>query len=223
MTIRSGVLIACLRIAVLAPPAIAGTVTGPDGQKLEVDNRYVRVYRSQLPARGKLAARDYVGSCVVYLADVDELVTSADGKVKEVRHKYGDVDWIEPGRYSMENLTDHPTEAVIVELKAERVKDAPVTLDPIKIDPHYHSISFENDRVRAIRTVLEPQVKSPMHEHPSYVVVYLTDLHTKMKMADGREMDNPRKPGDIGYRDRLTHQTENIGKKTAMEIQVELK
>ena len=62
-----------------------------------------------------------------------------------------------------------------------------------------------------------------MHEHPSYVVVYLTDLHTTMRMADGRELDNPRKPGEIGYRDRLAHQTENIGEKTAMEIQVELK
>ena len=76
------------------------TASGPEGLKLEVDNRYVRVYRPQLPAHGKLAARDYVDSCVVYLTDVDELITSAHGHVKEVRHKYGDVDWIQAGRYA---------------------------------------------------------------------------------------------------------------------------
>jgi hypothetical protein len=216
--------IACLGLTFLAVllPA-AETAPGPEGQKVEIENRFVRVYRSRLAGHGKLAVRDYVSSCVVYLADVDERVTSPDGRVKEVRHKYGDVGWIEPGRYGIENLTDHPTEEVIIELKAERVKEAPVTLDPIKVDPHHHSVSFENDRVRAIRTVLEPHIRSPVHEHPTYVVVYLTELHTTMKMADGSKLDNPRKRGEIAYHDRLAHQTENIGEKTAMEIQVELK
>jgi hypothetical protein len=215
--------VACLSVTLLAILLRAETGTGPDGQKVEVANRFVRVYRSRLPAHGKRAVRDYVGSCVVYLSDVDERVTSPNGQVKEVRHKYGDVGWIEPGRYGIENLTDHSTEEVIIELTAERPKEAPVTLDPIKIDPHYHAVSFENERVRAIRTVLEPHVKSPVHEHPPYVVVYLTELHTTMKMADGRKVDNPRKPGEIAYRDRLLHQAENIGEKTGIEIQVELK
>ena len=55
------------------------------------------------------------------------------------------------------------------------------------------------------------------------VVVYLTDLHTTMKLADGRIVDNPRKPGDLGWRDAYRHQTEQQGEKVAMEIQVELK
>jgi quercetin dioxygenase-like cupin family protein len=215
--------VACLGLLLAAVLQGAETATGPDGQKVEIGNRFVRVYRSRLPAHGTRAVRDYVGSCVVYLTDVDERVTSPDGQVKEVRHKYGDVGWIEPGRYGIENLTDHPTEEVIIELKVERPKEAPVTLDPIKIDPHYHSVSFENERVRAIRTVLEPHLKGPMHEHPPYVVVYLTELHTTMKTGDGRQLDNPRKPGEIAYRDRLAHQTQNIGEKTAIEIQVELK
>ena len=77
--------------------------------------------------------------------------------------------------------------------------------------------------MRVLRTILEPHLKSPMHEHPAYVVVYVTGLHTNMKMADGRMLDNPRKPGEVAWRDPLKHQTENIGEQTAVEIQIELK
>jgi hypothetical protein len=55
------------------------------------------------------------------------------------------------------------------------------------------------------------------------VVVYLTELHTTMKLADGREVDNPRHKGEVGWRDYMKHETLNIGKETAVEIQVELK
>jgi hypothetical protein len=112
---------------------------------------------------------------------------------------------------------------VLIEVKPGAPKSPAVALDPVKLDPEHHLVILENDRVRAIRTILEPHLKSPRHEHPHYVVVYLTDLHTTMTMADGREVDNPRKPGDIAWRDALSHVTENIGEKTAVEIQVEIK
>ena len=85
---------------------------------------------------------------------------------------------------------------VLIELKRRRAESPAVALDPVKLDPEHHNVILENDRVRAIRTILEPRLKSPRHEHPHYVVVYLTDLHTTMTMADGRNVDNPRKPGD---------------------------
>jgi hypothetical protein len=44
-----------------------------------------------------------------------------------------------------------------------------------------------------------------------------------MKMADGKLVDNPRRAGDIAWRDALKHETENIGEHTASEIQIELK
>ena len=51
-------------------------------------------------------------------------------------------------------------------------------------------------------------MKAPMHEHPHYVVVYLTDLHTAMKLSDGRVIDNLRRPGELAWRDALKHETE---------------
>jgi quercetin dioxygenase-like cupin family protein len=74
-----------------------------------------------------------------------------------------------------------------------------------------------------LRTVLEPHIKSPMHEHPPYVVVYVTELHTTMALSDGRLVDNVRGKGEVAWRDAMKHSTENVGNKTAMEIQVELK
>jgi hypothetical protein len=62
-----------------------------------------------------------------------------------------------------------------------------------------------------------------MHEHPPYVVVYLTDLHTTMAMNDGRLVDNVRRKGVVAWRYFMAHSTENIGSVKAMEIQVELK
>jgi len=68
-----------------------------------------------------------------------------------------------------------------------------------------------------------PHLKSPLHDHPAYVVVYLTELHTTMAISDGRTVDNPRHKGEVAWRDAMQHATENIGSQTASEIQVELK
>jgi hypothetical protein len=162
--------------------------------RVEIENRWVRVTR---PVPGP-----FFSKLPVVDVGLDGAVHYFPGKTK---HVYQD------GAH------------VLIELKYGASKSAAVALDPVKLDPEHHIVILENDRVRAIRTILEPHLKSPRHEHPHYVVVYLTDLHTTMTMADGREVDNPRKPGDIAWRDALSHVTENIGEKTAVEIQVEIK
>jgi len=157
---------------------------------------------------------------VVYLTDVHQ---SVDGV--ETVHKAGDVAWLEATRHAEENLSDQPLEYVLVELKpdAPKAKGWPVKLDPVKLDPIHHLVPIENSRVRVLRTILEPHLKGPKHDHPSYVVVYLTELHTTMTMADGKQVDNPRRPGEIAWREAYSHTTENVGDRTAVEIQIELK
>jgi beta-alanine degradation protein BauB len=193
--------------------------------KAEIENNWVRVLRVKRSPHGKTPMHQHPASVLVYLTDYHQKVTGADGKVHEITQKAGDVSYIEALRHSEENLSDQPLEAVVIELKPRPVdfKPAPITLDPVKLDPEHHLVPLENDRVRVLRTILEPHLKSPMHEHPHYVVVYMTELHTTMKLGDGKVVDNPRRPGEIAWRDALKHQTENIGDRTAMEIQVELK
>jgi hypothetical protein len=44
-----------------------------------------------------------------------------------------------------------------------------------------------------------------------------------MVLGDGKAVDNPRRPGEIAWRDFMKHETENLGDRTAVEIQIELK
>ena len=48
-------------------------------------------------------------------------------------------------------------------------------------------------------------------------------LDTTMKLADGRLVDNPRRAGEVAWRDALRHETEQTGDTTAVEIQIEVK
>lgn len=196
-------LLLCLPSALFAQDPVAAA---PSFFKVEIDNPWVRVLRLTLPPHAKVPGHAHPNELIVSLGDTPARVrfvpaaTEAQGKPVE-----------------------QPVEDVIIELKQKPPTSTRVALDPVAIDPMYHSVLFENEYVRAIRTVLEPGIKSPPHEHPHYVVVYLTELHTTMKLGDGREVDNPRRKGEIGWRDYMKHETLNIGKETAAEIQVELK
>lgn len=197
----------------------------PNAYKVEIDNAWVRVLRAKLSPHEKAPMHEHPASVVVYLTDLHERVTGADGKVQEVTHKAGEVAYRDAAKHSEENLSDQPLEAVLVELKpgAPKAQLPPDAPDPVQVDPQHVTVPLENERVRVLHTVLEPHRKGPMHRHSSYVVVYLTELHTKMTLADGRTVDNPRKPGELAWRDAYQHQSENVGDRTAAEIQIELK
>jgi hypothetical protein len=190
---------------------------------LELENNYVRVLRFKQGPHEFTPVLDHAASVIVYLTAAHQNITGVDRKPHEFVRNGGLVVYSPASRDTEENLGDQPIEAVVTEFKAARIKSARITLDPVKLDPLHHIVELENDRARVLRTILEPHLKSPMHQHPAYVVVYLTDLHTSMKMADGSMIDNPRKPGEVAWRDALQHQTENLGEQTAMEIQIEMK
>jgi quercetin dioxygenase-like cupin family protein len=197
----------------------------PGAYTIELENQWVRVLRLKLAPQETTAVHIHPNIVGVLLTDVRVTVTNADGTTQQLVRKAGEVLY-QPGMpaHSEQNMSDQPLEAVLVELKPGAAGGtAPVSLDPVTLDPEHHPVLIDNPRVRVIRTILEPRLKSPMHEHPHYVVVYLTELHTTMKMADGREVDNPRKPGEVAWRDALKHETEQMGDKTAVEIQIELK
>jgi quercetin dioxygenase-like cupin family protein len=177
--------------------------------KPEIDNPWVRVWRVKLAPHEKVPRRHLADSVVVYLT---------------APHA-GEVAWRKAGQYAEENSSGQPVELIVTELKSPVTdqRQPVVTLDPVTLDPPHHLVPFENARVRVLHTILEPHLKSPMHEHPHYVVVYITELHTTMVLGDGKAVDNPRHPGEIAWRDFMKHETENLGDRTAVEIQIELK
>ena len=202
------------------------TAVSPKTHKIELENTWVRVLRiTQAPHEKTPVHAHATDHVVVYLTDAHTRVIRAGGSHTEVTRRAQQVEYLAPMKeaHAEENLSDRPLETILVELKPGAPKSPPIALDVVRLDPEHHPVLLENARVRVLRTILEPHLKSPMHEHPHYVVVYLTELHTTMKMADGRELDNPRRPGEVAWRDALKHETENIGAKTAVEIQIELK
>jgi quercetin dioxygenase-like cupin family protein len=202
------------------PLVVRGAV---GGEALELQNDWVRVWRLKLAPHEKTPIAEHLPLVTVYLTDARLRVTGADGRTENVMQAAGTVAYRSGARYGEDNLSDRPLEAIVVELKPGATKSPRITLDPVVLDPQYHTVPFENDRVRVLRTVLAPHVKSPLHEHPHYVVVYLTELHTTMELGDGRVVDNPRRAGEVAWRDAMKHATENIGEQTAVEIQVEVK
>jgi quercetin dioxygenase-like cupin family protein len=201
------------------------TIANAESEKVEIENQWVRVLRVMQAPHDKSPMHEHPASVVVYLTDLHQKITGVDGKTRDLKKKASEVAYFDAMKQSEENVSDKAIEAIIVELKpgAPKAIGWPVKLDPVKLDSKHHPVPFENDRVRVLHTILDPHVKSPQHQHPSYVVVYLTELHTTQTLPDGRKVDNPRKPGEIAWRDALKHETENIGDKRAEEIQIELK
>jgi quercetin dioxygenase-like cupin family protein len=226
---RIGNLMLPLLISMLLGAAAATTAPSPavrgaaGGGALELQNDWVRVWRSKLAPHQKTPIAEHLPLVTVYLTDAHLRITGANGRQEDVVQAAGTVTYRGGAGYAEENLSDRPLEAIVVELKPDATRSPRITLDPVVLDPQYHTVPFENDRVRVLRTVLAPHVKSPLHEHPHYVVVYLTELHTTMELGDGRVVDNPRRAGEVAWRDAMKHATENIGEQTAVEIQVEVK
>ena len=206
------------------PQCVFGDHANAESEKVEIENQWVRVLRVMQAPHDKSPMHEHPASVVVYLTDLQQKITGVDGKTRDLKKKAWQVVYFDAMKQSEENVSDKAIEAIIVELKpgAPKAIGWPVKLDPVKLDSKHHPVPFENDRVRVLHTILEPHVKSPQHEHPSYVVVYLTELHTTQTLPDGRKV-NPRKLGEIAWRDALKHETENIGDKRAEEIQIELK
>jgi len=54
---------------------------------------------------------------VVCMTDLDARVTSPEGETEVTQRKMGDFKWSGPSKQKVDNLSDKPLEAVIMELK----------------------------------------------------------------------------------------------------------
>src|SRR5215467_2694224 len=95
--------------------------------------------------------------------------------------------------------------------------------DPVQVDPKHNKVEFENAQVRVLRFTSGPHEKSPMHEHPANVVVFLTDAHVKFTYPDGKTEERHGKAGQVVWNTPVKHESENLGDKPLEGIQIELK
>jgi hypothetical protein len=95
--------------------------------------------------------------------------------------------------------------------------------DPVKTDPAFNHVEFENERVRILRIRLGPGQKDSLHEHPAGVAVTLTDQHVRVTGADGVSRELRRKAGEARYLEPSVHRIENLSEAPYETILVELK
>ena len=82
---------------------------------------------------------------------------------------------------------------------------------------------IENQWVRVIRLTQAPHEKSPTHEHPASVVVYLSDVHQKITAPDGKTRDLKKKANDVVYLEAVKQAEENLSDKAIEAVIIELK
>ena len=103
--------------------------------------------------------------------------------------------------------------------------DANVTngQDPAVVNAKTVVVKLDNPRVRVFEATLKPGEKEQVHSHPSSVVYVIEGGKLRNHASDGALAEAEFKPGDVLYRDPLTHWAENIGNTTIRLIVVELK
>ena len=95
--------------------------------------------------------------------------------------------------------------------------------DPVKVDPAHHKVEFENDQVRVLRVTIAPGEKTPVHDHPNFVGVFLNDFKSRVTPVGGKADETPRKAGEVASLPAVKHVVENRGTTKAEIIVVELK
>jgi quercetin dioxygenase-like cupin family protein len=96
--------------------------------------------------------------------------------------------------------------------------------DPVTLDPKHYKVEVENEQIRVVRIKYRAHEKSPMHQHPRGVVVFITDAHFKFTYPDGRTEEFRKNPGEfMAFTEPWEHQPENLSGKDFEAVYVEIR
>ena len=95
--------------------------------------------------------------------------------------------------------------------------------DPAKVDPKHCKVELDNAQVRVLHWTTGPHEKTPMHEHPAYVSIFLTDNDVRYTLPDGTTKENHNKAGETSWSAGGKHSSESLSDRATEIIQVELK
>jgi quercetin dioxygenase-like cupin family protein len=94
--------------------------------------------------------------------------------------------------------------------------------DAATVTPKVVQVKLENDRVRVLEFKSDPGDREDWHTHPAFVVYVVTGGTLRISTPDGKSDVVEFQPGDIKFREPVTHRTENIGNTRLHAILVEL-
>jgi hypothetical protein len=107
----------------------------------------------------------------------------------------------------------------------------PAELDAVVAAPEFHTILYEDDRVRVLEGIVPPGVTVPLHTHCWGGVLYLLGSSNFVRrgedgevIVDTRTAGGPPVQGSASWGGPLTpHTFENVGASTFHTVTVELK
>jgi hypothetical protein len=94
--------------------------------------------------------------------------------------------------------------------------------DPVKTDPDFYSVVFENERVRVLEYRDHPGDRTSMHSHPDMVIIPLATFRRRLTV-DERTVEVEKRAHDAAWVPAQTHAGENIGETDSYALFVELK
>ncbi len=198
--------------------------------RVPIDNQAVRVLKALEQPHQKTPLHQHVYNRVVIYLDAGEMTVHPDrGLVQTNHYAAGQVTWSPAGgKHISENSGNTPIRIVEIELKNPAPKSPPIrsaALDPVAIDPEHNVLLFENAQVRVFRSWREPGGEERMHEHAGAgrVAVLLTDIHARVKLADGTATKLDGSAGDTLWSLPVKHAATNLGAQKFEMIIVEVK
>jgi quercetin dioxygenase-like cupin family protein len=92
-----------------------------------------------------------------------------------------------------------------------------------KADPKHYKIAFENDEVQVVYIHYGAHEKSPSHEHPRGVVVYVSDGHLRFTDQAGKVQEVSAKKGESRWFPAFKHRVENLSEKSFDGVYIGMK
>jgi beta-alanine degradation protein BauB len=96
-------------------------------------------------------------------------------------------------------------------------------LDPVRVSPETHKVTFENTFVRVLDVRIPAGNTEPRHRHPHGLSVYLTDWDAKVTVDGQPAQVNHRKSGTVAWSEALIHTVQNVSTTEGHVIRIELK
>ena len=95
--------------------------------------------------------------------------------------------------------------------------------DPARLMPKSYRVALDNREVRVLDIWLRPGQKTPMHSHPSSVLLVEQGGTLRFWDENGKSTTGRFRSGQILYRNAEDHMVQNLSRHTVHVRQVELK
>ena len=94
--------------------------------------------------------------------------------------------------------------------------------DPVKTNPEFYRVLFENERVRVLEYADQPGDRTQPHSHPDSVMVTLGSFKRRLWQGD-REVEVELSAFQARWLDAQEHSGMNIGETPSHSVFIELK